>query len=69
MTPVYLKQAKIRFLCLICAKPKVKVWSSTRVVTKINGHGDKRSSEIPTQKQFKSLNNNITQTKIMESMF
>ena len=39
---------------------------STRVVTEINGHRDKRSSETLALKQLKGLNNNITQTKIME---
>ena len=33
------------------------------MVTEINGHRDKRSSGIMTQKQLKGLNNNITQTK------
>ena len=35
---------------------------STRVATKINGHGDKRSSEIITPKTFKGVSNDITQT-------
>ena len=41
-----------------------KSWEkSTRVATKINGHRDKRSSEIMTQKRLKGFNNNITPTK------
>ena len=35
----------------------------TLVVTEINGHRDKRSSEITTQKWFKGLNKNTTHTK------
>ena len=35
----------------------------TRVVTEINGHRDKQSSEIVTQKWLKGFNNNVTQTK------
>ena len=34
-----------------------------RVVTEINGHRDKQSSEIITPKTVKWFNNNITQTK------
>ena len=44
-------------LILFCCK------LSTHVVTEINGHIDKRSSEIMMQKPFKDLNNNTTQTK------
>ena len=33
------------------------------MVTAINNHRDKQSSEIVTQKRLKGLNNNITQTK------
>ena len=36
---------------------------TTRVVTEINGHRDKRSSEIMAQKQLNGLNNNKTQIK------
>ena len=36
---------------------------TTWVVHEINGHRDKRSSEIRTQKWLKGLNNSITQTK------
>ena len=35
----------------------------TKGVAKINGHGDKRSSEIITPKTFKVFNNDITQTE------
>ena len=35
----------------------------TRVVTEINSHRDKQSSEIMTQKRLKGFNNNITPTK------
>ena len=34
----------------------------TPVVTEINGHRDKQSSEIMKQKLLKDLNNKITQT-------
>ena len=35
----------------------------TQVVNEINGHREKRSSEIITPKMVKGFNNNITQTK------
>ena len=35
----------------------------TQVVTEINGHRDKWSSEIMTQKWLKGFNSNITQTE------
>ena len=38
------------------------------MVTEINDHRDKWSSETLASKQLKGLNNNITQTKIMESI-
>ena len=34
------------------------------MITEINGHRDKRSSEIITQKLLKGLNNNITQIMV-----
>ena len=37
--------------------------TSAWVVTEMNDHRDKRSSEIMTQKPLKGLNNNATQTK------
>ena len=40
----------------------------TRVVTKINGHEDKQSSEIITLKTVKGFNNNITQPNVMISI-
>ena len=47
---------------LFAARPQIGK-AGTRVVTEINSHRDKRSSEIMTQKRLKGLNNNITQTK------
>ena len=35
----------------------------TRMVTEINGHRDKRSSDIMTQKRLTGFINNTTQTK------
>ena len=35
------------------------------MVTKINGHADKRSSEIITLKTVKGFNNNIKQPNVM----
>ena len=40
----------------------------TRVLTKINGHRDKRSSEIITLKTVKGFNNNIKQPNVMISI-
>ena len=36
------------------------------VTFKINGHGDKRSSEIITPKTFKGFNNDITQIQCQD---
>ena len=36
------------------------------MVTKINGHGDKRSSEIIRPKTVKGFNNDITQTECQD---
>ena len=61
------------FICLLFYNNILKAFYTiviivTRVVTKINGHGDKRSSEIITLKTVKGFHNNIKQPNVMISI-